>query len=189
MMDMTAVEKENLAAKHSHKNTLMPRFAYSIDLLDMILTQLDKKRTELRNQNLVLYDHAGDTFDSDFTKLVELEGEVYFALESLKQIQNKMHSISGILGITTSLPSAISVIRITSSRLFRHFPNYSQNLCELSSILGSIVMDSATITEAKFDFGQSNRESQRILDEAKLIVDSKINKQYPNLDLAKPELA
>jgi hypothetical protein len=50
-------------------------------------------------------------------------------------------------------------------------------------------MDSATITEAKFDFGESNRESQRILDEAKLIVDSKINKQYPNLDLAKSELA
>ena len=138
MMDMTAVEKENLAAKHSHKNTLMPRFAYSIDLLDMILTQLDKKRIELKSRNLALYDHASDTFDSDFTKLVELEGEIYFALESLKQIQNKMHSISGILGITTSLPSAISVIRITSSRLFRHFPNYSQNLCELSSILGSM---------------------------------------------------
>jgi len=189
MMDIAAIEKENLTAKYSHKNTLMPRFAYSLDLLDMILTQLDKKRTELKSQNLVLYDHAGDTFDLDFTKLVELEGEVYFAIESLKQIQNRMRSISGIHGITTNLPSAISIIRIISSRLFRYFPNYSQNLCELSSILGSIVMDSATITEAKFDFGESNRESQRILDEAKLIVDSKINKQYPNLDLAKANLA
>lgn len=188
-MDMTAIEKENLATKHSHKNTLMPRFAYSLDLLDTILTQLDKKRTELRRQNLVFYDQTDDAFDLDFKKLVELEGEVYFAIESLKQIQKRMYSISGIIGITTSLPSAISIVRIISSRLFMHFPNYSQNLCELSSILGSIVMDSATITEAKFDFGESNRESQRILDEAKLIVDSKINKQYPNLDLAKSELA
>src|SRR3989338_8955185 len=121
MMDIAAIEKENLTPKYSHKNTLMPRFAYSLDL----------------------------------TKLVELEGEVYFAIESLKQIQNRMRSISGIHGITTNLPSAISIIRIISSRLFRYFPNYSQNLCELSSILGSIVMDSATITEAKFDFGDS----------------------------------
>lgn len=188
-MDIAAIEKENLTAKHSHKSTLMPRFAYSLDLLDMILTQLDKKRSALRNKNLAIYDKNDDDFDLDFIKLVELESEVCFAIESLKQTQKRMHSISGIICITTHLPSTISVVRIISSRLFRHFPNYSQNLCELSAILGSIVMDSATIIEAKFDFGQSNRESKRILDEAKLIADSKINKQYPNLDLAKSELA
>ena len=43
-------------------------------------------------------------------------------------------------------------------------------------------MDSASITEAQFDFKQSNLDSSTLLDEAKLIVDSKLNKLYPNLD-------
>jgi hypothetical protein len=51
--------------------------------------------------------------------------------------------------------------------------------------LGSILLDSAALTKAKFDFGNSNDESSIFLDEVKLIVDSKISKQYPNLDFLK----
>ena len=188
MMEIAGNEKENLDTTHWHKNTLMPRLVYSLELLETILMQLEKKRTNLGSKNLALYEKTDD-IDSDFIKLVELESQVYFAIESLKQIQRRICTIKGISGITTNLASAISVIRILSARLYRYFPEYYRSLCELSSMLGSIVMDSATITEAKFDFGQSNRESQTILDEAKLIADSKINKQYPNLDFAKPEFA
>jgi hypothetical protein len=186
MMEIAGDEKESLDATHLHKNTLMPRLVYSVELLETILMQLDKKRTHIGSKNLALY---GKIDDTDFIKLVELECEVYLAIESLKQIQRRICTIKGISAITTNLASAISVIRITNARLYRYFPEYYSDFCELSSVLGSIVMDSATITEAKFDFGQSNKESQTILDEAKLIADSKINKQYPNLDFAKPEIA
>lgn len=183
---MEISDTETIAIKNSHKNTLMPRLVYSIELLETILMHLDKKRTNIGSQNLALYEKKDDT---DFIKLVELESEVYLAIESLKQIQRRLCTIKGISSITTNLASTISVIRITSARLYRHFPEYYRDFCELSSVLGSIIVDTATITEAKFDFGQSNKESQTILDEAKLIADSKINKQYPNLDFAKPELA
>jgi hypothetical protein len=61
-------------------------------------------------------------------------------------------------------------------------PNESGNLVELSGILGSIIMDSGSLVEATFDFKQTNLESKQILTEVNLIVDSKINKQYPNLN-------
>ena len=48
--------------------------------------------------------------------------------------------------------------------------------------MGSIVLDSATLTTAQFDFSQSNTQSSLLLDEVKLMVDSKISKQYPHLD-------
>jgi hypothetical protein len=48
--------------------------------------------------------------------------------------------------------------------------------------LGSIALDSATLTTAQFDFSQSNIESSLMLDEVKLMVDSKLSKQYPLLD-------
>jgi hypothetical protein len=61
-------------------------------------------------------------------------------------------------------------------------PQISHDLIELSTSLGSIVMDSGSLIEAKFDFKQTNLESTQILDEVNLIVESKIHKQYPNLN-------
>ncbi len=186
---MMEIAGNEIAIKYSHKNTLMPRLVYSVELLETILMQLDKKRTHIGSQNLALYNKNTEQVESNLEESIKLECAVYLAIESLKQIQRRICTIKGIGSITENLASAISVIRILSARLYGYFPEYGHSLCELSSVLGSIVMDSATITEAKFDFGQSNKESQRILDEAKLIADSKINKQYPNLDFAKPELA
>jgi hypothetical protein len=90
-----------------------------------------------------------------------------------------------VTSITEILPSSIHVIRIVSAQLFEILPHCSQKLSELSVHLGSILLDSASLTKAKFDFGNSNDESSIFLDEVKLIVDSKISKQYPNLDFLK----
>ena len=77
------------------------------------------------------------------------------------------------------------MIRTISAQLYEILPECSQKLSELSVHLGSIVLDSATLTKARFDFSLSNEESALLLDEVKLMVDSKISKQYPNLDFFK----
>jgi len=46
-------------------------------------------------------------------------------------------------------------------------------------------LDSAALTTARFDFIQSNQESATLLDKVKLMADSKLSKQYPNLDFFK----
>ena len=40
------------------------------------------------------------------------------------------------------------------------------------------MLDSAVLTIARFDFSQSNNKSSTLLDEVKLMVDSKLCKQY-----------
>jgi len=87
--------------------------------------------------------------------------------------------------IPVILPATIPMIRTISAQLFDIDTNCSQKLSELSVNLGSIVLDSAALTQARFDFSQSNYESSTILNEVKLMVDSKISKQYPNLDFFK----
>ena len=77
------------------------------------------------------------------------------------------------------------MIRTISAKLFGIVPDSSQKLSELSVHLGSIVLDSAALTKARFDFSQSNEESARMLDKVKLMVDSKISKSYPNVDFFK----
>lgn len=172
----------------SQRSTLMPRLEYSIQLLEKILSQLKEKKYDLTKSNLSSISTTSKLENSDLRQ-VELEKTFFFAVESLSRIHKRLESLSGISSIPIILPSTIPVIRTISSQLFEIMPESSQNLCELSTVLGSVLIDSGTITEAKFDFSASNQESNLLLDKAKLIVDSKLSKQYPNLDFFKAKHA
>ena len=171
-------------ANISHSVTLVPRLEYSVNLLEDIVEILKKKRHDLKKSNKSLVANFDET-DNIHLKAIELERIIVFSLEILSQIKKRTRRISGINSIPQVLPAAIQLIRTISAQLFGIVPNCSQKLSELSVHLGSIVLDSAALTKARFDFSQSNEESSTLLNEVKLMVDSKISKQYPNLDFFK----
>jgi hypothetical protein len=167
----------------SHFVTLVPRLEYSTNLLDEISEILKKKRDEIKKSNKSFVDF--DEIDDIELKAIKLEQTVSFSLEVLTLIKKRTKKISNVNSIPVVLPATIPMIRTISAQLFDIVPHCSQKLSELSVHLGSIVLDSAVLTMARFDFSQSNEESSIMLNEVKLMVDSKINKQYPNLDFFK----
>jgi len=168
----------------SHSVTLVPRLDYSVNLLNDIIEILQEKKIELKNVNQYLITDFNE--DNKFhLKNIKLEHLVVYSLDILDKIKNQIGSISGINSIPKILPSSIPMIRIVSAKLFVLFPMYSQKLSELSVHLGSIVLDSAALTKARFDFSKSNHMSAMLLDEVKLMTDSKLNKRYPLVDFYK----
>ena len=167
----------------SHTVTIVPRLEYSNVLLTSIIDILKQKKTELKKSNRHFLEL--DDGDHTYVKALDFERTITFSLETLFQIQKKINSISGITSIPELLPLVIPMIRTISAQLFNLLPICSQSLSELSVQLGSIILDSGILTEARFDFGQSNVQSSSVLNEVKLMVDSKISKQYPNLDFSK----
>ena len=161
--------------------TLVPRLEYSLILLNDIFDVLKKKKNEITKANKIFLNDF-DIADKLCQNALETEKTISFSVEILSQIQKRTKMISGITSIPETLPSAIPMIRTISAQLFEILPECSQKLSELSVHLGSIVLDSAILTKARFDFSTSNEESATLLDEVKLMVDSKINKQYPNVD-------
>ena len=174
------LEFENI----SHSVTLVPRLDYSVNLLTSIIDILQKQRIELKNLNQYLVTDF-DEMDNSHLKSMRLEQLIVFSLDVLLQIKNQIGSISGIRSIPKILPSSIPMIRTVSAKLFVISPISSQKLSELSVHLGSIVLDSAVLTKARFDFSKCNDTSAMLLDEVKLMADSKLNKQYPLVDFFK----
>ncbi|MGY5147407.1 MAG: hypothetical protein ACW9W4_05365 [Candidatus Nitrosopumilus sp. bin_7KS] len=177
---INSIEIENI----SHSVTLVPRLEYSINILNDVIDVLNDKQIQIKNSNQDLV-HDFDELDKLHTAALKLEHLVTFSLEILLSVQKNMGRISNISSIPEILPSTIPMIRTVSAQLFEFIPNCSQKLSEISVHLGSIVIDSAALTTARFDFSQSNYESSSKLNEVKLMVDSKLSKQYPNLDFLK----
>ena len=178
--DIGTMESENA----SHFVTLVPRLDYSVNLLNDIIEILQEKRFELKNINQYIVTDF-DKDDQSHLKNLKLEHLVVYSLEILLKIKNQIETISGINSIPEILPSSIPMIRTTSAKLFVFFPMYSQKLSELSVHLGSIILDSAALTKARFNFSKSNHMSAMLLDEVKLMTDSKLNKRYPLVDFYK----
>ncbi len=168
----------------SHSVTLVPRLEYSAHLLGEIVDILKKKRSDLKKLNKYLVTDF-DKHEKIHHNAIKLEKTIAFSLEILFQIKKRTQSISGVNSIPEVLPSSIPMIRMVSAQLFEIAPDCSQKLSELSVHLGSIVLDSAALTKARFDFSHSSEESSILLDEVKLIVESKLSKQYPKVDFFK----
>ncbi len=168
----------------THSVTIVPRLKYSVNLLDDIISILECRRAKLRETNCKLDDW--DKSDKTATDSLNMEYSVSFSLEVLSLVKQSMRHISDVSSIPKVLPSSIPMLRTVSAQLFVIMPECSQRLSELSVHLGSIVLDSAVLATASFDFSQSNTESSYLLNKVKLIVNSKLNKQYPNLDFFRP---
>ncbi|KAF6247275.1 hypothetical protein C6990_02000 [Nitrosopumilus sp. b3] len=175
---------ETVLENISHSVTLAPRLEYSSNLLSEIMDIFSEKLYDLKKSNCDFELFFDDT-DKNHHTAIELERNLTFSLEVLVTIRNRITSISGVYNIPEVLPSLVPMIRTISAKFFNIIPICSQKLSELSVHLGSIVLDSASLTKARFDFSQSNRESSIFLDKVKLMVDSKISKQYPNVDFSK----
>ena len=166
----------------SYSVTLVPRLEYSVTILDDIIQVLTKKGSDLKKFN-------GDLIDDEEPEriifhAIEHERSVLYSLGILTKIRQIIKKISRIDRIPETLSSTVSMSRIASAKLYQFLPSCSHKLSELSLHLGSIVLDSAILTKASFNFSQSNKESAELLDELNLIVDSKLSKQYPNLDFS-----
>ena len=162
-------------------SSLVPRLDYSLALLDSIIESVKKTKTEVQNSARILLENSTD--ETALEHVMDEEKTLCFSLEILCQVKKRSSMISNIMDIPKTMVCAVIVLRTISACLHELSPESSRKLSELSVHLGSIVLDSATLTKAQFDFNKLNCESEALLDKVKLMVDSKIDKQYPNLEI------
>lgn len=165
----------------SQNRTIVPRLYYSNDLLAKILYVLNHEKIKIKHSNKVLVTEYDDQ-NPNCKRAIDLERTISFSIGILYYAQKKIGTVSRIDEIPKIFPSLVHMLRTISAKLIDILPESSKNLSELSVHLGSIVLDSATLTTAQFNFSNSNTESSFVLDEVKLMVDSKLRKQYPHLD-------
>ena len=163
--------------------TIKPRLEYAIYVSGLVLEKLESRLVEIHNDNVLFYSQ-NDIENTDFAKQAEVESSVLCAIETIRTVKNTLIGISQISEIAQISP-LISLIRMVNSNIYGIVLQTRADLVELSTSLGSIVMDSGCLLESKFDFKQTNLESKQILAELNLMAESKIRKYYPNLDLQK----
>ena len=165
-------------------STIKPRIDYATEIVDGLLDVLVQHKQDVNQNNLDLYRRIDKDCQSLSTleKQVRYELELSYTIESLRQVRRGLDCIVGLGNVPIVLSPTISVVRTIRSKLLALMPAMDFQLGELSLLLGGIIIDAAHLASTNLDFAKANEVSSRLLDEAKLIADSKIYKQFPNLD-------
>jgi len=163
-------------------STIKPRIDYTTEIVDGLLDVLVQHRQDVNRNNSELYSKADRNCQPTLEKQIRYELELSYTIESLRQVRRSLDSIIGLGNLPSVLSPTISVVRTIRSNLLALMPALDFQLGELSLLLGGIIIDAAHLASTNLDFGQANQISSRLLDEAKLIADSKLYKQFPNLD-------
>jgi hypothetical protein len=165
-------------------STIKPRIDYAAEIVDGLLDVLSRHRQDVHKNNLDLYKRLGDDcqINNTLEKQIRYELELSYTIESLRQVRRRIDCIVGLGNVPTVLSPTISVVRTIRSKLLALMPAMDFQLGELALLLGGIIIDAAHLASTNLDFGKANDVSSKLLDEAKLIADSKIYKQFPNLD-------
>lgn len=164
--------------------TIKPRLEYSAFLIASLTDKLEKAYSQVRADNCQYYQENSESTNDNprFKKQVDAEMGLVSALEVAKIVQKRLRTVSHMSNIAQTVSPLVLLVRTVNSNLCLSLPQIGHDLIELSGLLGSIVMDSGSLAEAKFDFKQTNLESRQILAEVNLIVESKIRTSYPNLN-------
>ena len=167
-------------------STVKPRVDYAAETIDKILEVLVKKRIDLNRENLELYRQSGGAQEMlrVLERKVSDELEIAYAIESLRQVRRCLDSIVGMGNVPTMLSPTISIVRVVRSRMSLSMHSLDWQLGALSLLLSGVIVDAAHLASLNLDFERANDQSRRLLDEAKLIADSKICNQFPNLDFS-----
>ena len=165
-------------------STIKPRIDYAVQIVDKELEILGQRRLELDRSNLELYKEKekNNRTMKTLEKQVLSELEISYAIESLRQVRRSLDSVVGLGNVSTVLSPTISIVRTVRAKMLMLMPLLDFQLGELSLLLGGVIIDAAHLASANLDFRRANEASKVLLDEAKLIADSKIYKQFPNLD-------
>jgi len=165
-------------------STIKPRIDYAVQIVDKALEILSQRRLDLDRSNLELYKEKEK--DNKTMKILEnqvkSELEISYAIESLRQVRRSLDSVVGLGNVSTVLSPTISIVRTIRAKMLLSMPVLDFQLGELSLLLGGVIIDAAHLASSNLDFRRANEASTVLLDEAKLIADSKIYKQFPNLD-------
>lgn len=166
-------------------STIKPRLDYATKIVDETLEILIQKRNECNRSNIQLCKQSDGTaeFMRKIQRGVGEELEISYAIESLRQVRRSLDSVAGLGNVSTMMSPTISIVRIIRSRMLTLAPLLDFQLGELSLLISGVIIDAAHLAGSTLDFEAANNQSRRLLDEAKLIADSKINKLFPNLDL------
>lgn len=161
----------------------------------ILIAQLDATVNKIRQRDATIFknvvsslarhDSAHATvYANELSEVRKMGKMVTQAQLAMEQISLRLGTIREMGEIANTLAPAVSVIKNMKQDLSMALPEADREIGEISGLLSSVLVDSATVGGISLNFDAANEDAQKVLDEAAEVAEQRMKESFPEIPLS-----
>jgi division protein CdvB (Snf7/Vps24/ESCRT-III family) len=190
--------RETTSFINNIKETVIPpaplksRLDYAMRRLELQVHKLDQSSDRFSQKDRALFTkivaayekhdtaHA-NIYANELAEVRKMEKLIMNAHLALDQVLLRMRTVTEFGDLVTTLGPCISVLRSVNVGLCGVLPEAENELGDISNMLSGLMFDCGTSSGMSLNFNNVNEDASKILEEAAVVAEQKINANLPDL--------
>jgi division protein CdvB (Snf7/Vps24/ESCRT-III family) len=151
--------------------------------LDIAVQRFESRDADIFNRVVKAFSERDEAraniLATELSEIRRIEKMLTHASLAMQSISMRLSTVSELGDLVTVLTPAKSVLNSIGSEMCSVFPEASQELGDIGSLLSEIVVSSTQSTDAPVTTGRLDPEAEKILKEAELATEKKLKQQLP----------
>jgi division protein CdvB (Snf7/Vps24/ESCRT-III family) len=171
---------------------LKPRMDQAIKRIDLQIHRLDQAAERFSQKDEALFGKivaAYETHDSahaniyanELAEVRKMEKLVINAKLALDQVQLRLRTVTELGDLVATLGPVVGVLRSVSVGLVGVIPEAENELGDIGNMLSGLMFDVGQSSGFNLNFNSVNEDTTKILNEAAVVAEQKINANLPDL--------
>ena len=176
---------------------LKPRLDFATRKLDLQINKLDQASERFTQKDKVLFAKLVDAYAKHDTahanmyanELAEVRKMAKLTMNArlaLDQVSLRIKTVTEFGDIVSTLGPAIGVLRSVSGGMCGVLPEAENELGEIGNMLSGLMFDAGSTCGSSLNFDNVNEDASKILAEAAMVAEQKVNANFPDLPPGMP---
>jgi division protein CdvB (Snf7/Vps24/ESCRT-III family) len=179
---------------------LKPRLDSAIRKLELQIQKLDQTNERFTQKDKSLFARLVDAYAkhdtahaniyaTELAEVRKMEKLVMNARLALDQVTLRMKTITEFGDLVSTLGPCIGVLRSVNVGMCGVLPEAENELGEIGNMLSGLMFDAGTSCGSSLNFNNVNEDAAKILDEAAIVAEQRVNQNFPDLPSGVPQAA
>ncbi len=171
---------------------LKPQLDLAVRKLDMQITKLDQANERFTQKDRTLFTKLVDAYShhdmahaniyaTELAEIRKMSKLIMNARLALDQVSLRIKTVSELGDVVAMLGPCIGVLRSVNSGMGNLLPQAENELGEIGDMLSGLMMEAGTSSGMSINFNNVNEDTSKILEEAAVVAEQKVNANFPDL--------
>jgi len=176
---------------------LKPRLDYVIKKLELQISHLEQANDRFSQKDKALFSKIVDAYAkhdtahaniyaNELAEVRKMERLVMNAKLALDQVALRIKTVTEVGDIVSTLGSCVGVLRSVSVGMGGVLPEAENELGEIGNMLSGIMFEAGSNSGMSLNFNSVNEDASKILAEAAVVAEQKVNANFPDLPPGMP---
>ena len=179
---------------------LKPQLDFAVKKLDMQISKLDQANERFTQKDRTLFTKLVDAYShhdmshaniyaTELAEIRKMSKLVMNAKLALDQVSLRIKTVSELGDVVSMLGPCIGVLRSVNSGMGNLLPEAENELGEIGNMLSGLMVEAGTSSGMSLNFNTVNEDTSKILAEAAVVAEQKVNANFPDLPPGMPTTA